>query len=143
MSSVGMIALAVGGALSAFAAAAHLACIALGAPAYRVMGASDRMVRAAEEGSARPALITLFIAMMLFLWSGYALAGAGVIAPLPLTKSALMVISAIYLLRAVAFPFLKPLFPANTQAFWLVSSAVCLVMGLVHLVGIIDLWGVL
>ena len=38
MSSLGSIALVVGGAMSAFAAVAHLACIGIGAPAYRVMG---------------------------------------------------------------------------------------------------------
>lgn len=72
----GIAALVVGGALSAFAAVAHLACIAMGAPAYRVMGASERMVRAAEQGKPRPALITLFIAMIWFICAGYALAGA-------------------------------------------------------------------
>ena len=143
MSSLGSIALVVGGALSAFAAIAHLVCIAIGAPAYRVMGASDRMVRAAEQGKPRPALITLFIAMILFIWAGYALAGAGVIEPLPLTKLALSAICAVYLVRAVAFPFLKPVFPANTQTFWRVSSGICLVIGLFHLVGIVELWSAL
>lgn len=38
MPSLGAIALVAGGAMSAFAAVAHLACIAIGAPAYRVMG---------------------------------------------------------------------------------------------------------
>ena len=143
MSSLGSIALVVGGALSAFAAVAHLACIAIGAPAYRVMGASERIVRAAEQGKPRPALITLFIAMILFIWAGYALAGAGVIEPLPLTKLALTAICAVYLARAVAFPLLKPVFPANTQTFWLVSSGICLVIGLSYLVGLVELWGAL
>ncbi|WP_301445779.1 hypothetical protein [Comamonas sp.] len=143
MPSLGAIALVAGGAMSAFAAVAHLACIAIGAPAYRVMGASDRMIRAAEKGKAWPALITLFIAMILFLWAGYAWAGAGVIASLPLSKLALTAICAVYLVRAIAFPFLKPVFPANTQTFWLVSSGICLVIGLFHLVGIIELWGAL
>lgn len=143
MSSLGSIALVVGGAMSAFAAVAHLACIAIGAPAYRVMGASNRMVRAAEEGRSQPALITICIAMILFLWAGYALAGAGVIEHLPLTKLALTAICVVYLGRAVAFPFLKPVFPANTQTFWLVSSGICLVIGLIHLVGVIELWDAL
>jgi len=143
MSSLGSSALIVGGALSAFAAVAHLVCIAIGAPAYRVMGASDQMVRAAEQGKPRPALITLFIAIILFIWAGYALAGAGVIESLPLTKIALTAICAVYLARAVAFPLLKPVFPANTQTFWLVSSGICLVIGLFHLVGLVELWGAL
>ena len=143
MSSVGTTALVIGGTLSAFAAVAHLVCIAIGAPAYRVMGASDRMIRAAEQGKPGPALVTLFIAMILFIWTGYALVGAGVIEPLPLTKIVLAAICAAYLGRAAAFPFLKPMFPANTQTFWLVSSGICLVIGLFHLVGLVELWGAL
>jgi Flp pilus assembly secretin CpaC len=42
--------------------------------------------------------------MILFLWAGYALAGAGVIEHLPLTKLALTAICVVYLGRAVAFP---------------------------------------
>jgi hypothetical protein len=34
-------------------------------------------------------------------------------------------------------------FPANTQTFWLVSSGICLVIGLIHLVGVIELWDAL
>ena len=52
-----------------------------------------------------------------------------------LTPLALLLVSlvgAVYLGRAVAFPFLKPVFPANTQTFWLVSSGICLVIGLIH-----------
>jgi len=61
MMSVGAQALFVGGALSVNAAVAHLVCIALGAPAYRFMGAGERMVCAVEAGSVRPTLNTLAI----------------------------------------------------------------------------------
>src|SRR5215468_9695765 len=59
MLGVGAQALVLGGTLSAAASVAHLACIALGAPAYRFMGASGRMARAVEAGGTRPTLITL------------------------------------------------------------------------------------
>ncbi len=140
MLTSGALALVLGAAFSVAAAVAHLACIALGAPAYRFMGAGEKMARAAEAGSVRPALLTLLIAGMLFLWAAYALSGADVIGRLPLTKLALPAICVVYLARAVAFPLLKPAFPENSQTFWLVSSGICLLLGLVHGYGVIALW---
>jgi len=136
----GTSALLVGAALSGAAAAAHLVCIFIGAPAYRFMGAGEQMARAVEARKVRPTLITLAIAGMLFIWAAYALAGAGVIRALPLTKLALPAIGLVYLGRAVAFPFLRPIFPENSETFWFVSSGICLVAGLVHVYGVVSLW---
>lgn len=72
-----------------------------------------------------------------------ALAGAGVISGLPLVKFVLIAISAMYLSRAIAFPLLKPALPENSQVFWLVSSGICLVIGLVHIYGVVLQWSVL
>jgi len=138
--STGSLALIVGGSLSAAAAIAHLACIAIGAPAYRFMGAGERTARAAQARRLRPTLVTLAIAGLLFVWSAFAWSGAGAIEPLPLTKLALVAISAVYLGRAVVFPLLKPRFPGNSNTFWLVSSAICGVIGLVHVYGTVSLW---
>ena len=140
MTAFGSQALVAGAVLSALAALAHLACIAIGAPAYHVMGAGERMARAAEAGRLRPALVTLAVALVLSVWSAYALSGAGVIGPLPLTKVALGLVCAAYLGRAVAFPLLKARFPDNSDTFWFVSSGLCGVIGLVHLVGTVALW---
>ena len=98
------------------------------------------MARAAEAGKARPTLITLAIAGLLFIWAAYALSGAGVIRELPLRKLALLIICAVYLARAFAFPFLKSAFPDNSARFWLVSSSICLVIGMLHAYGLIALW---
>jgi len=140
MLSVSAQALVLGGTLSAAAAVAHLACIALGAPAYRFMGAGEHMARAVEAGGARPTLITLAIAAVLFVWALYGFAGAGVIGPLPLTNLALPAISLVYLARALGFPLLRPMFPENSTTFWLVSSGICLMLGLLYAVGAIALW---
>ena len=98
------------------------------------------MARAVEAGKLRPTLTTLTVAGVLLIWAAYALSGAGVIDRLPLGKLALPAICAAYLGRALAFPLLKPAFPENTQTFWLVSSGICLVIGLVHVYGVVSLW---
>src|SRR5215468_9676760 len=88
MLSAGAQALVGGAILSGIAAVAHLACIVVGAPAYRFMGAGERMARAVEAGKLRPTLVTLAIASLLSIWAAYALSGAGVIDRLPLTRVA-------------------------------------------------------
>jgi hypothetical protein len=140
MLSLGSQALAVGALLSAAAAVAHLACIVIGAPAYRFMGAGERMACAVEARKLRPTLVTLALALVLLVWSAYALSGAGLIATMPFTKVALVLICAAYLARAVGFTFLKPVFPENSHTFWLVSSLICGLFGLVHLYGTLALW---
>jgi hypothetical protein len=140
MFSVATQALVLGGALSALAGVAHLACIVLGPAAYRFMGAGERMARAVETGKTKPIVVTVVIALVLFSWALFAFSGAGLIDHLPLTSLALPAISLVYLARAVAFPLLKPLFPENSTTFWLVSSGICLVLGLLYAVGTIALW---
>jgi hypothetical protein len=138
--SNGSLALLLGAGLSAVAAIAHLACIVIGAPAYRFMGAGEPMARAVEAGQLRPTLVTLAVAGVLFIWAAFALSGAGVLGPLPLTKFALVAISAVYLGRAVAFSLIKSSFPGNSNTFWAVSSGICGLIGLVHAYGTVSLW---
>lgn len=127
-------------ALDAVAALLHLACIAFGASWYRALGAGEAMARLAAAGHPRPTLFALAIASVLLVWACYALSGAGAIRRLPLLKPVLCVISAIYLLRGLGFVVLQPFFPGNSLTFWLISSGICLLFGLVHLIGLRQRW---
>jgi hypothetical protein len=126
---------------NAVAALLHLACIAFGASWYRAMGAGEGMAQLAEAGSWRPTLITLAISAVLLVWALYALSGAGAMRPLPLTRLALLAISAVLLLRGLGFVFLKPYFPGNSLSFWVVSSGACLLLGSLHAIGLYQVWG--
>ncbi len=140
MNSPDSLYLIVGAALSAIAALLHLATIAFGASWYRFLGAGERMAQMASAGRLYPTVVTLAIAAVLLVWSLYALSGAGVIGRLPFLRPALCAITGIYLLRAVAFLPLMRLIPGNSLRFWLVSSAICLVFGVVHLIGVRLAW---
>ncbi len=129
-----------GGALSAIGALAHLGCIVFGASWYRFFGAGEGMVRLLETGSSYPTRITLFISAVLLTWSAYALSGAGVIPRLPLLRTILCAITAVYLLRGLLFFLLMPYFPGNSMAFWLWSAGICLAIGLLHLAGLRQAW---
>ncbi len=136
-------ALLLGGLLSALAALAHLACIAFGAPAYRLMGAGESMARAVEARRWQPHLLTLGIAAALAVWAVYAFAAAGKLPALPFMKLMLPAISAVLLLRGLAFPLLQQHFPGNSLTFWLISSGICVLMGALYAGGTVGRWSAL
>lgn len=132
--------LAAGGALSAAAALAHLAIIVGGPRWYDFFGAGPRMVRLAEQGSPKAALITLGIAAVLAIWAAFAFSGAGMIPRLPLLKLALVGISAVYLVRALGYIPILAATGAPVGTFAWVSSAIVLVYAVVHILGTLQLW---
>jgi hypothetical protein len=127
-----------GAILSALAAALHVGCIVFGAPWYRFFGAGERMAQLAMAGHWYPTLVTAAIASVLAAWSLYALSGAGVIRALPLLRPALCVITGIYLLRGLVILPLAVL--GKGTPFWWWSSAICLLIGAAHLVGLAQVW---
>jgi len=133
--------LIVGGGLSVAAAVAHLACIAGGGDWYRFFGAGEAVARAAESGSPVPALMTLAIAGVLGIWAAYAFSGAGRIRRLPLLRTGLVVISAVYLLRGSALFMPATLGRQDlSSVFILWSSAIVLVYGLAYAIGTWRAW---
>ncbi|MCD7099008.1 hypothetical protein [Stenotrophomonas sp. MMGLT7] len=87
-----------------------------------------------------PTVVTLAIASILLGWSAYALSGSGVIRKLPLRRTALSAITTVYIVRGVAFVPAMAYFPGNSMPFWAVSSSICLLIGIVHLVGLRQSW---
>ena len=133
--------LVVGGAMSAAAALAHLGCIVVGPDAYRFFGAGERIATMAEEGRWAPAVLTMGIATMLGVAAVYAWSGAGLIRQLPLLRTGLVVITAVYLARGliVVQPSMLAR-PDLSSSFMLWSSLIVLIIGLVHLVGLWQTW---
>jgi uncharacterized membrane protein SirB2 len=124
----------------ALAALAHLGCIIFGGDWYRFFGAGEQMARMAEEGHWYPSVVTSGIVVVLLLWSLYGLSGAGLIKQLPFLRLALCVIAGIFLIRGISFVGLMPMFPENSLAFWLVSSAICLIIGISFAIGTYQQW---
>lgn len=127
-------------ATNALAALLHLGCIVFGPSWYRFFGAGEAMARAVEAGRRMPALITLGIAAVLLLWAAYALAAAGAALPLPWVRPATALITAVFLLRGLGGLFLIRSPAGRSRAFWAWSSAICLAIGAVHAVGLVQVW---
>ncbi|WP_339932338.1 hypothetical protein [uncultured Brevundimonas sp.] len=128
-------ALVAGGLLSVAAALLHIACI-IGGPAwYRFFGAGEGMATLAEQGSITPTLITLGIAAVLAIWAAYAFSGAGLLPRLPLLRTGLIVISAIYLLRGLVLIPALVINRGAVEPFVLWSSLIVLVYGVAYAFG--------
>lgn len=140
MKGAGRNSLLVAGTCSMTAAAIHLACIVGGPEWFRLLGAGEGMAAMAARGHWYPAVVTACIAGILVIWGLYAWSGAGALRRLPLLRTVLCAITAIYLLRGVAFVPLQAYFPGNSPMFWYVSSAICFSIGMVHLVGLVQAW---
>lgn len=132
--------LIIAGSLSAFAALLHLGCIVFGASWYRYFGAGEKMAALAEKGSIQPTIITSVIVLVLSIWSLYAFSAADVIFRLPLSRLALTLITLIYFARGVAGLFLINRPMGRSPQFWVWSSVICLLFGIVHFVGLKQQW---
>lgn len=130
------------GVATAIASLLHLAILWGGPPWYRFFGAGERMARLAVRGSLYPPVVTSCIAAILGVWTIYALSGAGIIRRLPQVRLALMLIAAIFLARGllgiplvllVDHPYMQELRARTT--FMVVSSAICVGLGLCYAVG--------
>ena len=137
-----------GGLLTGVAALLHVAIIVGGPEWYRFFGAGERMARLAASGALSPALITAGIATVLSVWTLYAFSGAGVIGRLPFLRAALVIIAVVYLLRGVLGipvvllvddPYTRQLQAKMT--FMVVSSAICILLGVCYAVGATGLTG--
>ncbi|MBN0976003.1 hypothetical protein JTY93_15145 [Pseudomonas hygromyciniae] len=142
MGNVYNTALLVAAGLNLLVALMHIGVIIKGPSWYHLFGAGERFVRAAKAGRRFPAVVTAGIALVLAAWSAYALSGAGVIDPLPLLRPALCVITLVYLLRGLLGPFVLAGTGRSTR-FIMISSGICVVYGLVHLVGLVQVWNTL
>jgi putative oxidoreductase len=128
------------GILSFIASAAHVGIVIGGPSWYRFFGAGEHMAQLAEKKPLKPTLVTLSIALLLFIWGLYAWSGAGVIPQLLLLKSVLILITSVYLLRGIVglvAPHASnhPAILSNSKEFWFWSSLICLCIGLVHHIG--------
>jgi hypothetical protein len=98
------------------------------------------MARAAARGDLRPTVITLVIGTILLIWGAYAFSGAGILPRLPLLRTGLIAITAIYLLRALVFVPLHLWRPQHSDSFAIWSSAIVLVYGMVYAIGTLKAW---
>lgn len=118
--------------LDFIAAALHIAIIVGGAPWYRFFGAGEQMARWAEQGSIRPSLITVAIALALAGFGVYTLSLGSCCESLPWRREIVWMITGIYGARAGLVLLLIPLMPSLRTPFMLWSSLICGLFATAH-----------
>ncbi len=133
--------LLIAGILNATAAILHIGCIYFGAAWYRFFGAGEQMALMAEKGSLQPTIITSGIVIVLSIWASYAFAAAADV-KLPYMRPVLIVITSIYLIRAVVGGVLAlmDIELGRSVDFWFWSSAISLIFASAHLLGLKQVW---
>lgn len=120
----------------------HIAIIFIGRKGYDYFGASQ-LIPLVEKGSAWPAIVTFFLAVIFAVCGAYGLSGAGLLPQLPLLRLGLITIGVVFTLRGLALVKEIPQFVRQTNPFparELVFSSVSLIIGLFYLAGVILRW---
>jgi len=100
------------------AALLHFVCVFWGANGFRLLGAGKSIVQMAERGHWYPNFTAITVGLILTVCSMYAF------------------FAAVFLIRGFAFPWLKSKFVGNSDLFWYVSSAFCLILGALYATGV-------
>jgi hypothetical protein len=122
------------------AALLHFGCILGGPDWYRFLGAGEDIARAAERGAWMPSILAFSIGSILLVWAAYAFSGAGFVDRLPLLRTALVLITTVLLLRALAYFVRDQWRPDLSQEFMMWSSLIGLLLGVFFAMGTWQAW---
>ena len=105
---------------------------------YISAGQESMLAQLAVQGSSPTTIATVALALIFAVWAIYAFSGAGLIRPLPLLRAALILISVIYLFRALAiFTEINMVMNQGYPFRFVVFSAISLIAGLFYLFGVL------
>jgi hypothetical protein len=127
-----------GGVMSALISLLHV-ILAVFPELYRFIGPDQSaLTEMASQGSGITTLVSVVLALLFAVWALYAFSGAGLIPPFPLLRFALILISVIYLLRAMFLPSEIGMVLNQGYPFrFIVFSAISLVAGLLYIIGML------
>lgn len=136
MSPTPIIILYFASALTFVAALLHFICVLWGANGFRFLGAGKSIVQMVERGHWYPNFTAIAVGIILTVCSMYAFFAAKGLQLLPFTEIILSLVAAVFLIRGFTFPWLKSKFIGNSDLFWYISSAFCLILGTLYAVGV-------
>jgi hypothetical protein len=126
---------ALGGLANAFFAVLHI-LLAIKPTWYRFFGA-DQLAEMHEKGSKFPRLVTMGLVLLFGIWSAYGLSAAGMIPSLPIMRTMIFIIIAIYFLRSLMIfrEFFKVIIQKVPFRFLIFSSG-AFATGLMYYMGL-------
>ena len=124
--------------IASAAALWHILCIFGGPSWFAFARAPKIIIESAQQGTVLAPVATLFVSGLMFLCSLFALSSTGLVRRLPLTRTALVVIASLCILRAIiAIPFM---FINGALDLWqAIASFVWFYVGFCFSIGTLDL----
>lgn len=132
--------LKLGGYINILIAIAHIICLVNADYFFEITGVGEDMRRNAEIHPLLPYTMTIFVAIIFFIFGLYGLSGAGKIRKLPLLKVGVFSIAAIYLIRGIVGTIVNIGFESSFQWHHLLFSACALGIGSLYLLGGLRIW---
>jgi hypothetical protein len=133
--------LTAGGVITALISILHvILALKPGLYVYFGPGQESGLAQMAVQGSSGTTIATAALALIFAIWAIHAFSGAGPIGRLPLLRTALIAIGAIYVLRALFLPSEINMVLNQGYPFrFVVFSTISLVTGLLYLIGTLTL----
>jgi len=129
-----------GGYINILIAIVHIIGLFWAQEMFDYTGVGEEMRRNAEIHPLLPSAMTVFVAVFFFIFGLYGLSGAGKIRKLPLLKTGVFVVAAIYLLRGLGGSIINIFFESQFQCPHLLFSFWAIAIGLLYLLGGLDRW---
>lgn len=123
-----------GGILNIVISALHFLAMFRLEEAFVVTGVAGHMAEWAALSPAIPYILTAVVAVIFFIFGLYGLSGAGVIRKLPLLKTGVFAIAAVYILRGAGY-LVYDIVSGNTEVFLTLFSLTALGIGCLYLFG--------
>lgn len=132
--------LKLGGYINIIIAIAHIIGLFWADKMFEVTGIGKEMTELAQTHSSLPYLLTIFVAIVFFIFGLYGLSADNKFRPLPLLKPVIFVIAGIYLLRGIG-ELIFDLEKQQANHFLEITySLIAVFIGLLFLIGGLKKW---
>jgi hypothetical protein len=132
--------LKLGGYINILIAIAHIVGLFWADKMFEVTGIGNEMTKLAQTHSSLPYLLTIFVAVVFFIFGLYGLSADNKFRPLPLLKPVIFAIAGIYLLRGIGELIFDLEKQQANQFLEITYSLIAVFIGLLFLIGGLQKW---
>lgn len=132
--------LKLGGYINILIAVAHIVGLFWADKMFEVTGIGKEMTELAQTHSSLPYLLTIFVAIVFFIFGLYGLSADNKFRPLPLLKPVTFAIAGVYLLRGIGELIFDLEKEQTNQILEITYSLIAVFIGLLFLLGGLKKW---
>ncbi len=132
--------LKLGGYINIIIAVGHIVGLFWADKMFEVTGIGNEMAKLSQTHSSLPYLLTIFVAVVFFVFGLYGLSANNKFRKLPFLKPVVFVIAGTYLLRGIG-ELIFDLEKQQANQFWeIIYSLIAVFIGLLYLIGGLQKW---